>query len=110
MKYEYPPEVWEKIQAIVSKMLEKAISDKRYRKLCISDPPTAFKEVTGKDLPEGARLKLVEPGTEELTDADIIRVAKELCELKDRGPMEWGPLPPYGLPHDWLKIDLIKDS
>lgn len=55
--------VGEAARAVVKAMLISASEDEQYRQLCLNDPASAFKKLTGQDLCEGASLRFAEHGT-----------------------------------------------
>jgi|28_taG_2_1085356.scaffolds.fasta_scaffold00105_5 hypothetical protein len=74
-------------KSAVSALMERCASDSAFREKAMADPNAAIKEVSGKDLPEGFKLRLVsnegadltlvlpDPISEELSDADLEAVA-----------------------------------
>lgn len=89
-QYTYTEDQMKKMAAIIGAILEKAATDETFRKLCLTDVSSAFKDVTGHELPEGANFRFVESGNtnasegifklpplqgEELTDEDLEKVA-----------------------------------
>lgn len=71
---------------ILSKVFKRAATDEQFRQLCLKDPHTAIKQVSGKDIPksinirfvdqtEGLVLTLPAKGAEELTDAQLEALA-----------------------------------
>ncbi|KJS23100.1 MAG: hypothetical protein VR72_02715 [Clostridiaceae bacterium BRH_c20a] len=77
------------LDTAMAKIEELASTDMEFRKLCLSDPHTAIKEATGKDVDPGYKLKFLENeggyesfvlpdfkgSGEELSDADLDSVA-----------------------------------
>ncbi|MBW1962657.1 MAG: hypothetical protein JRJ04_14535 [Deltaproteobacteria bacterium] len=121
-QYTYTEDQIKKMTAIIGAILEKAATDENFRKLCLADASSAFKDVTGHELPEGANFQFVESGdtnvsegifklpplqAEELTDEDLEKVAGGM--LKDFLPSfslpSAGPIVSmYGLPLTWDKM------
>ena len=50
----------EEVQKVVAQIGQRAASDPAFRKLCLADPAGAVKEVSGKDLPQGLKVRFVE--------------------------------------------------
>lgn len=50
----------EEIEKTLLQVKKKAMQDADFRKLSLTDPEAAIKEITGKDLPEDFKLKFVE--------------------------------------------------
>ena len=78
----------QEVKATIEKVQAKASTDKKFREKVLSNPAAAIKEVAGKDIPEGIKIKVIEnaPGIdqtyvlpdfigEELTDDDLDNVA-----------------------------------
>jgi len=78
----------EEVQKVVAEIGKKAAADPAFRKLCLENPAEAVKKVSGKDLPQGLRVRFVEnagahmtfvlpdpAGPGELGEADLDRVA-----------------------------------
>jgi hypothetical protein len=71
---------------------KKATTDEDFRKLILTDPKSAIKQVTGKDVPEGFKIKVIESDpayhmtfvlprmlSTDLSDEELDRVAGGLC-------------------------------
>ena len=54
----------EEMNAALQEIFEKAAIDEEFRKLAIEQPNEAIKQISGKEAPEGYRLKFVEPDPE----------------------------------------------
>ncbi len=78
----------QEVTAAVQKISEKAATDKDFRKLALDNPSEAIKNVTGKEVPDGYSIKMIENDsgvdqtfvlpdfqTEELSDDDLDKVA-----------------------------------
>lgn len=50
----------EEIKKAFETISKKAMTDKSFRELCLKDAAKAIKEATGKDLPDGYKVKFVE--------------------------------------------------
>jgi len=50
----------EEVQKVVAQIGKKATADQAFRKLCLENPAGAVKEVGGKDLPQGLKVRFVE--------------------------------------------------
>lgn len=80
------------ISSAVKKISEKASNDKVFRELCLKDPHRAVKIITGRDIPRGFVIRIVEndPGVDqtfvlpdlyssELSDDELDKVAGGRC-------------------------------
>jgi len=75
------------LKAMLGQVEAKAASDPQFRKLAVSDPAKAIKQVTGRDVPAGTTLKLVEQGAslgmsvvhQNLDDAALAQVTGGVC-------------------------------
>ena len=78
----------EEAQASLQVIVKRATTDAEFRQLFLSNPAAAVKEATGRELPEGFSLRVVEnkgadltvvlpdaPVTSELSDAELEAVA-----------------------------------
>jgi hypothetical protein len=78
----------EEVNKVISLIKERSATDKEFRKRVLSEPQKAIKEISGKDLPQGFKIKIIEnkPGVdqtyvlpdftgEELSDEDLDNVA-----------------------------------
>ncbi|HUV08033.1 MAG TPA: hypothetical protein VMX75_09920 [Spirochaetia bacterium] len=106
----------EKVYKVFNTIAAKAATDQKFRKLCLSDPRAAFKQLIGVDFPKDAKLKFVEPGSgvpdalelpsikSELTDDDLERVAGGAYKPGSNifGGDVW--IMGYALPIEWDKI------
>ncbi|MCK9224623.1 MAG: NHLP leader peptide family RiPP precursor [Candidatus Muirbacterium halophilum] len=76
------------VKATIEKIQVKASTDKKFREKVLSNPEQAIKEISGKDIPEGFKIKIIENAKgidqtfvlpdfigEELTDQDLDNVA-----------------------------------
>lgn len=83
-------------QAAAAKaLMEKSATDAAFRKRALADPAAAIKEVSGKDLPAGFKLRLVsnegadltlvlpDPVSEDLSDADLEAVSGGRCKFSN---------------------------
>ena len=50
----------EELEKVLLDLKKKAMQDAAFRQMALSDAPAAIKEIAGKDLPEGMKLKFVE--------------------------------------------------
>ncbi len=80
-------------QSAIAAVLKKASSDADFHARALSDPAAAVKEVTGKDLPAGFKLRIVpttdadltlvlpdvQADSQELSDAELESVAGGRC-------------------------------
>lgn len=53
----------EEIQEAVRKIFKHAQTDIEFRKLCLSDPAEAIREITGKSLPPNYKLRFLDSDT-----------------------------------------------
>jgi hypothetical protein len=53
--------------SLLEEMVKRAQSDLEFRQLCLSEPNIATKQVTGKEVPEGFKLRFVENQGADLT-------------------------------------------
>lgn len=78
----------EDVENAVQAVGDKAAADKAFRELVLSNPNEAIKQVTGKEVPQGFRLKTIEADlkadmtfvlpplqTDELSDSELDQVA-----------------------------------
>ena len=78
----------QEVKETIAKIQSKASIDKAFRKKVLSNPEEAVREISGKDLPKGFRMKIIEnaPGVdqtyvlpdftgEELSDEQLDNVA-----------------------------------
>ncbi|MCK9224622.1 MAG: NHLP leader peptide family RiPP precursor [Candidatus Muirbacterium halophilum] len=78
----------QEVKATIEKIQAKASTDKKFREKVLSNPEQAIKEISGKDIPEDFKIKIVENAKgidqtyvlpdfigEELTDEDLDNVA-----------------------------------
>ncbi|MFW5781815.1 MAG: NHLP leader peptide family RiPP precursor [Candidatus Muiribacteriaceae bacterium] len=85
----------EEVQSTIDKIKSKAATDKEFRKEVLADPKKVIKEVSGKEVPEDFRLKVIEndPGVddtfvlpnfvgEELSDEQLDDVAGGRCDCQ----------------------------
>jgi hypothetical protein len=68
--------------SILEEVVKRAQSDLEFRQLCLSDPNSATKKVTDKDIPEGFKLRFVENQGADLTVVlpDLIDANAELSD------------------------------
>lgn len=69
------------VQKTVQAVIKKAAGDAKFKQLAITDPAAAIKDVTGRVLPAGMKVEMIEAGAEmhgnvrytpaELSDADL---------------------------------------
>ena len=81
----------EKWQATLKALYQRAATDAEFRQLCLADAAAAIREVSGLDLPAGAKVRFVErleeqvyvlpSGDEELSDDDLERAAGGFCNV-----------------------------
>ena len=53
----------EELREAVAKIFKRSQTDLEFRKLCLSNPSEAVLKVCGKPLPEGVKIKFLEPET-----------------------------------------------
>ena len=55
----------EELKEAVKSVFKRSQTDLEFRKLCLRDPVEAIRQITGKSVPEGVRLKFLdaEPGS-----------------------------------------------
>lgn len=68
----------EEVQKVVAEIGKKAATDPAFRKLCLENPAGAVKEVSGKDLPQGLKVRFVENAGSHMTFVlpDIVEVGE----------------------------------
>ena len=86
MGQEWTREKWEET---LKALYQRAATDEAFRKLCLEDAAAAIKEISGLDLPEGAKVRFVEKleeqvlvlptGDEDLSDDDLEVAAGGYC-------------------------------
>lgn len=81
--------MWTEVEVneTLEKLFKQASTDAEFRKLCLTDPGAAIKQVSGKDIPSGLKIKFVENEgadrtivlpdliNEDLSDEDLDKVA-----------------------------------
>lgn len=103
-------EIREKAGRVIGEMLAKAIQDEEFRKLALQDFSAAYKAHSGKDLPEGTNIRIVEAGqgnpeaglyeipniSDELSDEDLEQVAGGVIvsAAVNSAVMAYGVMPP----------------
>jgi hypothetical protein len=78
----------QEVKATIEKIQAKASTDKKFREKVLSNPAEAIKEVAGKEIPDGLKIKIIENEKdvdqtyvlpdfigEELSDEDLDNVA-----------------------------------
>ena len=82
----------DEVQKAIAQVSLKASKNADFRKLALSNPSAAVREVVGKDIPTGFKLKLIEGDPQadmtvvipelkvaEISDAELEKVAGGLC-------------------------------
>jgi len=97
-------------QETIQNLLQRSMIDPAFRQLCLQSPDEAVREIAGRDLPAGYRLRLVDNAgadltivlpdpvaSVELSDADLENVAGgkagNQCGVSERCGVSKGPNP-----------------
>ncbi|PKK89092.1 MAG: hypothetical protein CVV64_15810 [Candidatus Wallbacteria bacterium HGW-Wallbacteria-1] len=77
---------WTTLEVIdlIDKINREASVNYRFRLLCLENPRKAISEITGKDVPEGFSLKIVDPSMEMVVRLGPMVGASDPCELLDK--------------------------
>ena len=87
--------MWDKesFEEMKAELYERSTNDADFRQLCLNDPNTAVKEVSGMDIPEGLQVKFHsnEPSVRHFVLPEFAPVSQELSEKElDAVSGAWG--------------------